>query len=386
MKKNITLLLLIFTGLCYSQNVFKNINELSNEQNKIYELVKQCAQKKSDHPNDIHFFDIYSIKEDENYLYFTTYIYDKPRFSCDFAEMSATYLIMLSLKKIINVDIKDGIKTPNYSQNSSSGNISYSLNILDSEKRDDSYVISLISNTPILDSKYSKGTFTKDIKVNRIDQNLYNNVNDVDANNISYVGKEMAITARNDFYGILNREGKILLPFEYQYLTLTNFGILAKKQNRYYFLNPKNFEKTSDEFDNVDLRFDCYNHKAGEDVVKVEKNKMYTLLNKNLKQVLPQYYLELAIHYGICLAKKDTGKQILIKTNPLRETDIVYDEIIGINDKFLIVRNENKYGLIDNNGENIIPVEYDVLKYERNTKSIVCYKNDEEFFFSIDEF
>jgi len=386
MNKIFTVVFLTIINLSFSQSLktFKNVKELSKDEQKIYDLVKESTYK-FNKTNDIHFFDIYSIREDEHYLYFQTYIYGKPKFSnCERQYSSATYLVNLSLEKVKTINLNDGVKTPNYSK-SSPQNIIYSLDILDGSKTNNSfrenYLIRLMNKTPILNSKYKNGKYNESLIKNKIDENLFKNVKEV-----SYIDNQIAISNDNNNYGIINSKGKILLPFEYQNLKLTESGILATKKNKYYFIDITTFNKISDEYDNVNFKFDCYHLSGSDDVIKVEKNGRFTLLNKKLKSVLPDYYNELIISNKQILAKNENGKQILIKSNPLRETNIVYDEIINVDNNIMVVKNGNKFGAIDFNGNIVVPIEYDKLEYQYTTQSIVGIKNQKEFSFPLNSF
>lgn len=376
------ILFLTFINLLCSQDLkqFKNIQELNNEELKIYKIIKDVVNE-SHKTEGVSFFDIYSVKEDEHFFYFETYIYGKPEFqNCRKQYLSATYLISFSLEKVKIIDTSKGEWVTN-SRRTSSEDITYSLDILDGRKNNNSfrenYIKRLLSKTPILNSKYKRAIYDESLTRNKIDESLYKNVKQV-----SYVDQKIAISYENNNYGIRNNKEEILLPFEYQDIKLTKSGILVSKENKYYFLDHITFKKISDDYEKVNFTLDCYDF-FGEDVMIVKKNGKFTILNMELKPLLPNFYKEIKVVHKLILAKNEDGKLVLIKPNPLRETNIVYDDINNIDDNFIIVKNDNKYGIIDQNGNKIVSIEYDKLEYDHNSKSFIGSKNQKEFLFPL---
>ncbi len=185
----------------------------------------------------------------------------------------------------------------------------------------------------------------------------------------------------NEKWGIIDSEGKIIIPAEYDEMIIipnkTEAVFLCTydvnyEDNTYKtkVLNAKNKEIFT-EFEKVEpiYNYDKNNNLWYEaNVLKVQKNGKYGLVNFNGKQILDCNYDEIE-------SLKDTENSIIIKQgenvglvdttgNIIIPTE--YKEITAIENNYqygyIVKNNEDKYGVIDTNKKIILEAKYEEIK------------------------
>lgn len=141
--------------------------------------------------------------------------------------------------------------------------------------------------------------------------------------------------------GIVDSEGKIILKPEY--LDVTNLG----KDNKDGFIIKSDDGKYGAVNYSGELTLDA----IYEDVLKVNSNDLYVV--------------------------KKSGKQILVKNDGTEILSNGFDEITAIlknQDNGVVVKNKNKYGVMQTTGQMKIPANYDELK-EAKSGSFIAKEN-----------
>lgn len=146
-----------------------------------------------------------------------------------------------------------------------------------------------------------------------------------------------AVTKNNNLYGIINSEGKELIPNEYISLKhYENETYKAKKGSQYYSITISK--------DAVKIIYNKF------DFIKLE-NSLNFQIYKNYK-------------YGF--ADK--------RLKPL--SPIIYDSIYFFSPHIYVVKNNDKYGLTNENGKVIIPIAYQGFKVSKFNDSVFFAKSN----------
>lgn len=142
----------------------------------------------------------------------------------------------------------------------------------------------------------------------------------------------------NGKWGLYNSIGEVVIPFKYRYIG---------EHNAYY---------STDERGNT-VR---YNYP-----ILVQKNELWGFVNEDFNTIIKVEYND-AIELIPCKKyklRKDNlwGYVSFDGKGGLKFTAFRYNEIIQLHDELSIVRKGNKYGVIDDNYQELLPVEYDEI-------------------------
>ena len=184
--------------------------------------------------------------------------------------------------------------------------------------------------------------------------------------NFGEIGKDWAIVMKDNKYGCIDTNYKIVVPIKYE--IIGKFGEIGKdwailmKDKKYGFVDGKAKLIVPVEYEFVG-RFG----EIGKDWAIVMKNGKYGFINAKGKTVVPVEY-DFVGRFG------EIGKDwaIVMKNNKYGFLDargkikvpVVYDFVgrygeIGID--WAIVMKNSKYGFLDANGEVIVKMEYDFI-------------------------
>ena len=99
-------------------------------------------------------------------------------------------------------------------------------------------ILSTISSSkPIFDNKYNNAYFYKHQAINDIDKSIYK----IQEHRRNIYFSNFAIIYNGNNYGVINKENKIIVPYEYEYIALTRFGLLVRNKNQEnFFIDLKN--------------------------------------------------------------------------------------------------------------------------------------------------
>lgn len=180
---------------------------------------------------------------------------------------------------------------------------------------------------------------------------------------ISYIDKNHIIIIHNEKYGLLNHQGKVILPPIYQYVASEKQGLIAvAKNNKLGFVNKHGKIVVPMQYDYQDEGYIYHFRKLYyvNDVVKVRqvgKNGKWGLLNRQGKIVAPFIYDEMQHGLG-----DKTWDNSSFKHPPKRQQEQYW----------IAVWKNGKAGFIDNTGKIQIPLEYDeVFPYSEGKAAVV---------------
>lgn len=191
----------------------------------------------------------------------------------------------------------------------------------------------------------------------------------------------------NGKFGVINNEGETVINPEYTEIVLIpNKDIpifictydLNDQDGTYKtkVINQKN-EEIFKEYSKVEA-IDNFDSKQNiwyeDDVLRVEKDGKYGLINFEGKEVLPCDYDEITALKGVTnnlLVKKD-GKVGLVNEKGQTIVNTEYKDIKtlkeGYKNEYIIVNDNNQYGIISTTGTVIIEPKYEDVKYLNNSE------------------
>ncbi|MEE0866122.1 MAG: WG repeat-containing protein [Clostridia bacterium] len=220
------------------------------------------------------------------------------------------------------------------------------------------------------DVDYTSGTY-KTKALNSKNEEIFKDYEKVEAiqnmddkSNIWYESNCLRVE-KNGKYGLLNLSGKELLPCEYDEIIAIDGiknALKIKKDDKYGVVDDEGKLVLKNEY--VDITNLGEDSKEGF-IIKNDEGK-YGVVNYSGELVLnPEYEGVLKVHGNDLYVVTKLGKQVLVKNDGTEVLTTGFDEIVSIlknQENGIIVKNNNKFGLIKTNGDVIIQAEYDNLK------------------------
>lgn len=379
MKIKFIFLFFIIAAKLFSQetDVYKPLTAMTSDDKLKYDLLQKCVLKKSENPDKVHFFSEYSVAENDHYIDFKSIIYDNPTFGyCRFSTSSCTYSVyirFMKIKKTENIDNSTGYGTGESGEERATRKKikpNYYLAIYDALKEssfNNEPILSLNDEKPFFDNKFEKVFFMKSGMPNKVDKTIYKQ----NLGTVSYINSEFIIVKKGELYGIVNPKNKVLVPFEFQYITPTTYGLMIQKtENSRWFINSKN-EKISETYEKIDFNFACNNHQLNQ-YLFVKKDGFVNLIDLNFKTYLKNNYTKISTFkststYPLQILASTEKQQVIIDSDTFEETNIKYDEITNIDDKLLLVKLNSKFGIVNRENAAILKIEYDEIKITFDT-------------------
>lgn len=181
--------------------------------------------------------------------------------------------------------------------------------------------------------------------------------------------------------GAINRKGEIVIPFIYDKLDYFYASGLAivKKDGKFGFVNEVGKEIIPIVYKEVD-------QSMVDEIVLVSKDKKWAFFSNNGKQLTNFQYdkvIDIPVsndktHYstyfkgGLAIVYFDNQPQLVNKNMKVIVPVGKYDYIESLNKNgFGIVAKNNKYGIIDNKGNEIIRLEYDKIEHPKRYSNIL---------------
>lgn len=352
------------------------VSALKGEQKKMYAIVKECIMLKARDSLNIHLFSSCKMEEDETQIVITTWIYDRPVYTnCSFSGKGATSAAILRIKKWKEEpEIVSG-NTSNPRGNTGSGNgtgsdryatmdpevekvVRYYLVVKGesySEGRSKGIVLSKQFEKPYFKEKFDEISFALISNPHRLDSAYYRRF----VGKVEYVDKEVAIVRRDSLVGVVNPDGEVLIPFEYQSLSATLAGFLARKDKKVFFIDLSN-KVISDIYDKVEYAHRC-DYPDIKNYLKVKKDGRYNFVDSLFRPMLPPIYSDLNFLYmrpTILIGKNEEGKE-LISCSSWKPIGRTYENIVKVDDTLLFVTENGKTGIISKSG-----VVYEEMIYD----------------------
>jgi hypothetical protein len=235
-------------------------------------------------------------------------------------------------------------------------------------------------------------------------------ISDIDTNAI-------VIIKKNNKFGLMGLDEKIILATEYDYIALCENGIyLLVKNNLYgfynltercyattveydynssynsnYYTNGKQFKLIkNDEVALVDangrysINYGTYTNLffAKCDIIRVQKNNKYGFVDRRLKNITPTVF-EKALDFenNLAIVSKESSTLLIDKTGKAIY-NIQNGEITRTENNLLMVKKNELQGLINAEGKQILNIEYESINYIQH-QLYACIKNNELYLFNL---
>ncbi len=168
---------------------------------------------------------------------------------------------------------------------------------------------------------------------------------------------------RGDKYGLINFSGKELLAPEYtsiSSLKTVKKSFVTEKDGKKGLVDNSGSIIIENEYTDIMPLTDRYEDGY---IVKNENN-LYGLINYNRKQVLECKYTNIMNIHGSDSYVVTEGTDIeLVGNDGTVKLKNGFKEAVSIDNNNVIIKDNDKYGVILASGESVIPTEYDDLKY-----------------------
>ena len=208
-------------------------------------------------------------------------------------------------------------------------------------------------------------------------------------NNYKYAGYIISNTTNEGYrYGYINYDGKLLLEPEYNELSRVidilddeNAYILCAKNGQYGIMK-NNEELITNEYQSIE--YDETNK-----LFTLEKSKKFGIANLDGNVIIPTEYSQIDITGIYLYAKNDQGVTVYNTSGTQANIDTNVAILNTSNEKYRIRidnTHETKYGVINQNGEQVIAEKYNYIEYlfddyfivsDTNSKLGVINDNDE---------
>ena len=240
-------------------------------------------------------------------------------------------------------------------------------------------------------------------------------LDNIDKNSNVWYEENVLRIKKNGKYGLIDLNGKELLPAEYDEITVLEGienSLIIKKDGKVGLVNDTGSVIIDANYKGIKGLGDTY--KDG--YITIDEQGRYGLISATKKQILENKYDEiLQVPLKEYYAIKENGKQKLINSNGEALIDSGFDEIKStttngiifvkdnlygemntsgevtikadyqelkeVKEQIYIAKQNNKYGIIDGLGNGLIAFEYDGMTY--NEKADLFFADDSEYKTSI---
>ena len=188
-------------------------------------------------------------------------------------------------------------------------------------------------------------------------------------------GSGMLIFKKNGKYGFKDHRQRIVIANRYEAVKPFHQRLAAIKiNNKWGFIN-------LDEQIIIQPRYDSVGHFNGSSCI-TKKNSLFGVINLNGDEIVPNQYQHISpIGSGQLMVQKN-GKWGILGETGVVVIHAKYNSLYPVNQSFYIIERSGKYGTIDNTGVNKIPMLYDFIGYNNESKTMMtkmAYKNEWAF-------
>lgn len=235
------------------------------------------------------------------------------------------------------------------------------------------------------DTNYETGEY-KTKALNEKNQEIFTDYNQIEAiqnqdkNNNSYYDENVLKVQKDGKYGLINLEGKELLPLEYDQIsaiTGVENSYKVQKDGKYGIVDNEGKLVISPQYADIDLLGD--DNKAGF-IVKNDAG-MYGIVNYSNEVILEPKYNSIEKVYGndMYVVTENNAQKVVNKDGQdvLTTGFDTVKEILSSQENAVVFTRANKYGVMSLSGKTIIEPEYDEIKGTK--QGIYIAKNGENY-------
>lgn len=188
--------------------------------------------------------------------------------------------------------------------------------------------------------------------------------------------RDYAVVMKDGYYGIINKKGETIVPFEYHNMLYCGLYddnyIIVHKYLKRGVINLKNEIVIPIKYDHI-FQYDT-------NIFRVKVGKKYGLVNDKDETVVPIIYDSIdRMGYNSGIYRLRLDNKYALYNIKGKETGIVYDYVVSSGDELIRVQIDGKWGFVNQNFEEIIPVIYErAWDFEDN---FALVKEDGEWYF-----
>ncbi len=180
------------------------------------------------------------------------------------------------------------------------------------------------------------------------------------------------IVTIDDFEGVLSKTGKLIIPLQYEFISLKNDRIIAEKKNK----------KGYDVFTIEGKKIKTFNanHLSFQDgIYMISQGSKWTVFNTDFSLVSSEKFEDVKIFNKNLIGVKSKTTWKLINAQGKTINTTLYEDLLQNKIGFLVAKKEGKWGLLDYEGKNIQPFIFDKVEY--GNKKHVPVKKDDKYSF-----
>lgn len=275
----------------------------------------------------------------------------------------------------------------------------------------------------VYEVNYSDGTY-KSKAVNSKNEQLYTSYNSVEAlsnydqnNNIWYEDNVLKVE-KDGKYGLINLDGNEILACQYDKIETikgAKNSILVQKDNSYGLVNTSgniiidaNYAEISaltTDYTNgyivknadgkfgimginkeqiLDFKYSDIKHVFGNDMYIVKEDDTWKIVNKAGDKNIEINYSDIKSIDGENLVVVNNGKYGISGIDKTEKVKSEYQNIQYAFSDYYIAKKDNKYGIINSNGEILVQFEYDSLKFNKDADCLEGTKSNDSNTYLID--
>ncbi len=182
-------------------------------------------------------------------------------------------------------------------------------------------------------------------------------------------------------FGVVNKEGKYLIGLQPERINLLGNDLYSIKENNKVYLIEMTGKKISNQgYDNIGGKI--------EELISVSLEDKFGYINSKGKEIIPIRYTELGeVRNGLIIAKDEvTQKFGVINLKNKYVVEAKYSYILSRTEDLFIVGDENsKEGVVNKEGEIILPLEYTNLEFKYDNLVVGDNKQGDYKYIQINE-
>ena len=176
-------------------------------------------------------------------------------------------------------------------------------------------------------------------------------------------------------YGYIDKNEKTILKIEYESI----YRVLDMPNEDVYLVASKNGRSKiyKDKKNQTEFLYREVSYFPSSNTFVVKKNKTYGLLNKDIKQIISPDYDEMLVAGMYVNASKDDELFVFdLNGKKIDTTEYIGLERTLTKNFYIAINEDSMYGILDENMEVVVPLEYDYIREVEGTDLLAASKGD----------
>lgn len=189
----------------------------------------------------------------------------------------------------------------------------------------------------------------------------------VDEYKVNDKNSSVYLISKDDKYGVVSKDKKIILPVEYDSISINKY-FNARKDDKSYLYSIDGSQILNNTYDSIIVYGDVF---------IVKKDNKFGLINENNNIIVPLSYTNYDMVYGNYIIFSNKTETVFYKNGKL--INLPYSDSKFLSFECILVNNNSLQGLYSTQEEKlVIPAKFDELKFLKSSanKFIVAKKND----------